>query len=194
MSTTSRVGTAVAAGYVLGRFKKMKLALIVGSAIAGKNLKTAGLDMLKGSPGDGKPSPLVSAGRSALVAAASSSMDRISDRLHERSAAFGGDDSGPEDEDQDAADEDDEGDEVEEDEEGEDEEDLDEPEDDLEDEEEEPADEEEEEEEPVDEEEDEEPVDEEDEPEDEEPEDEESEDDDGRSSRRRRRAAAPGRA
>ncbi len=175
MSTTSRVGTAVAAGYVLGRFKKMKLALIVGSAIAGKNLKTAGLDMLKGSPGDGKPSPLVSAGRSALVAAASSSMDRISDRLHERSAALGGDDSAPDDEDQEAVDE------------GEDEEDVDEPEDELE-EDEEPADDDDEDEEPVDEDDEEEPVDEEDEAED------ESEDDDGRSSRRRRRAAAPGRA
>ena len=93
MSATTRVGTAVAAGYVLGRFKKMRLALIVGSALAGRNLKTAGLDLLKGGSGDGKPSPLATAGRSALVAAASSSMDRISDRLHERSAALSGDGS-----------------------------------------------------------------------------------------------------
>ena len=184
MSTTSRVGTAVAAGYVLGRFKKMKLALIVGSAIAGKNLKTAGMDMLKGS-GDGKSSPLVSAGRSALVAAALSSMDRISDRLHERSAALGGDDSEDDEQDEEPTDEGDESDEeLEEDDEPVDEEDSEE--------EEEPVDEDEHDEEELEEEdeldeEDDEPVDE------DEHEGDEDEDDSGRRTRRRR-AAAPGRA
>jgi hypothetical protein len=185
MSTTSRVGTAVAAGYVLGRFKKMKLALIVGSAIAGKNLKTAGMDMLKGS-GDGKSSPLVSAGRSALVAAASSSMDRISDRLHERSAALGGDDSEDDEQDEEPTDEGDESDEeLEEDDEPVDEEDSEEEED-------EPVDEDEHDEDEL---EDEEELDEEDdEPVDEdEHEGDEDEDDSGRRTRRRR-AAAPGRA
>ncbi len=114
MSATSRVGTAVAAGYLLGRFKKMRMALIVGSALANRNVRAAGMDLIRGSS-DGQRSPLVDAGRSAVIGAAASRMDRLSDRLHERSTALTGDEDEP---DEDEPDEDE----------------YDEPEDDLEDE------------------------------------------------------------
>ncbi len=97
MSATSRVGTAVAAGYLLGRFKKMRMALIVGSALANRNVRAAGMDLIRG-PSDGQRSPLVEAGRSAVIGAAASRMDRISDRLHERSTALTGDEDEPDDE------------------------------------------------------------------------------------------------
>ncbi len=94
MSATSRVGTAVAAGYLLGRFKKMRMALIVGSALANRNVRAAGMDLIRGSS-DGQRSPLVEAGRSAVIGAAASRMDRLSDRLHERSTALTGDEDEP---------------------------------------------------------------------------------------------------
>ena len=94
MSATTRVGTAGAAGYVLGRFKKMRMALIVGSALANRNVRAAGIDLIRGSS-DGPRSPLVEAGRSALVGAAASRMDRFSDRLHERSSALTGEEDEP---------------------------------------------------------------------------------------------------
>ena len=90
MSATTRVGTAVAAGYVLGRFKKMRMALIVGSALANRNVRAAGMDLIRGPDGGGERSPLVEAGRTALIGAAASRMNRISDRLHERSTALSG--------------------------------------------------------------------------------------------------------
>ena len=47
MSTTSRVGAAVAAGYFLGRFKKLRLALMVGSALANKNVRSTGFGLIQ---------------------------------------------------------------------------------------------------------------------------------------------------
>jgi TATA-binding protein-associated factor Taf7 len=90
MSASTRVGAAVATGYVLGRFRKMRLALIVGSALANRNVRAAGMDFIRGQSGGRTTSPIVDAGRSAVIAAASTSMDRLSDRLHERRAALGG--------------------------------------------------------------------------------------------------------
>jgi hypothetical protein len=100
MSATARVGTAMAAGYVLGRFKKLRLALIVGSAMANKNVRASGLGLLqhgtkglRGSPdalriSDQIKSRLIASGRAAAVGAAASGIDRLSDRLHERSDAI----------------------------------------------------------------------------------------------------------
>jgi hypothetical protein len=101
MSASTRVGTAVAAGYVLGRFRKMRLALIVGSALANRNVRAAGMDFIRGQSGGRAASPIVDAGRSAVIAAASTSMNRLSDRLHERSAALSGVDLSEQDEDED---------------------------------------------------------------------------------------------
>ena len=96
MSATTRVGAALAAGYVLGRFKKLRLALVVGSALANKNVRTQGLGLLQQGAGRLTSSPegkqlgeqisgqLMSAGKAAAVTLASSGIDRLSDRLHER--------------------------------------------------------------------------------------------------------------
>jgi len=114
MSATGRVGTAMAAGYVLGRFKKFRLALIVGSAMANKNVRASGLGLLQhgtkgltGSPdamriSDQLKSRLISSGRAAAVGVAASQIEKLSDRLHERSESIrprdGDEDEGPEDE------------------------------------------------------------------------------------------------
>lgn len=185
MSATARVGTAMAAGYVLGRFKKLRLALIVGSAMANKNVRASGLGLLqqgtkglRGSPdalriSDQIKSRLIASGRAAAVGVAASGIDRLSDRLHERSDAIR-----PHAADEDEYDEGDEADEAE-DLEPEDEYD-DEPEDEAEDE---PEDEDEPDDEPADEE----PGDDYDEDEDEEPDEPRHQ----HRSPRRRRAAAP---
>lgn len=98
MSSTSRVGAAVAAGYFLGRFKKLRLALIVGSALANKNVRSRGLGFLQqgtqslgSSPevkklSDQVTSQLVDAGKAAAVTAAASRIDQLSDSLNERSS------------------------------------------------------------------------------------------------------------
>ncbi|HEY6935494.1 MAG TPA: hypothetical protein VI452_19040, partial [Marmoricola sp.] len=97
MSATTRVGTALAAGYVLGRFKKLRLALIVGSALANKNVRTSGLGLLQQGAGRLTSSPqgqelsrqitdqLLQAGKAAAMTMASSGVDRLSDQLQERS-------------------------------------------------------------------------------------------------------------
>ena len=77
MSTTARVGSAVAAGYLLGRFKKLRLALIVGSALANKDVRNSGMGLLqRGGVGLGTggltqqvKSELMHAARSAAVPA-----------------------------------------------------------------------------------------------------------------------------
>ncbi len=98
MSSSSRVGAAIAAGYFLGRFKKLRLALVVGSALANKNVRTSGLGLLqKGTEGltsspeakkltEQISSQLMQAGRAAAVTAAASRIDALSDRLNERSS------------------------------------------------------------------------------------------------------------
>jgi hypothetical protein len=96
MSTTARVGSAVAAGYLLGRFKKLRLALIVGSALANKDVRASGMGLLQrggGSLGTGGltqqvKTELMHAGRAAAVSVAASKINRLSDRLQERSEAM----------------------------------------------------------------------------------------------------------
>ena len=102
MSVSSRVGTAVAAGYVLGRFKKLRLAVLVGSALANKNIRDAGVGLLTEGTRRVAATPeaktiateqgsrLLEAGRSAALAAATSRMNRLSDKLQERTVALTG--------------------------------------------------------------------------------------------------------
>ena len=93
MSTTARVGSAVAAGYLLGRFKKLRLALVVGSALANKDVRSSGMGLLqRGGAGLGTggitqqvKSQLMDAGRAAAVSVAASKINSLSDRLQERS-------------------------------------------------------------------------------------------------------------
>lgn len=101
MSVTTRVGAAVAAGYVLGRFKKLRLAVVVASALSNSAVRDRGLEMLKSGTqslggssdvqklGQQVSGKLVEAGKAAAVAVAAGQIDKLSDRLHERSTLWG---------------------------------------------------------------------------------------------------------
>jgi hypothetical protein len=105
MSTKSRVAAAIAAGYVLGRFKKLRLAVMAGSALTNDNVRNAALGYVK--KGSGRFSStsagqtlsqqvgakLVDAGKAAALAAAASRVDSISDRLSARSTSLRGTDT-----------------------------------------------------------------------------------------------------
>jgi hypothetical protein len=102
MSTKSRVAAAIAAGYVLGRFKKLRLAVMAGSALTNDNVRNAALGYVrKGSGRLGSTSAgqtltqqvgakLVDAGKAAALAAAASRVDSVSDRLSARSSSLRG--------------------------------------------------------------------------------------------------------
>lgn len=97
MNSGARLGLAVTAGYVLGRFHKMKWALAV-AALVGRGrlprgpggLLQQGAKLLTSSPeltkltGEAK-GRLVDAGKAAAVAAVSSKINSLSDGLRERS-------------------------------------------------------------------------------------------------------------
>jgi hypothetical protein len=106
----SRVMAGVTAGYLLGRTKKLKLALIVGSAIANRKLLSGQVDKLSDAAGVGPlGQQLVSAGRKAAIGAVSSRIDAFSDKLAERTDALGGsasDEDEEEDEEEESEDED----------------------------------------------------------------------------------------
>ena len=101
MSVSTRVGTALAAGYVLGRFKKLRLALVMASALSNKQVRSSGLSLLQpmtaglaSSPeaqklGKQITSQLVEAGKAAAMTAATQRIDKLSDTLNERSALLG---------------------------------------------------------------------------------------------------------
>lgn len=99
MSTASRVGTAITAGYLLGRFKKLRLAIVVGSALANDDVRKAGADLLTRGPagmvastaGKTMASQLAQAGRGAALGAAGSRIGGLSERLSQRTAALRGD-------------------------------------------------------------------------------------------------------
>jgi hypothetical protein len=94
MSTTSRVAGAVAAGYVLGRFKKLRLAVLVGSAMASPKFRSAAAGMIQDRlPGGtvvntltkevgGK---LVDVGKTAATSIVASRIDSLSQSLADRS-------------------------------------------------------------------------------------------------------------
>jgi len=108
------VALALAGGYVLGRTKKMKLALMVAGMAAGSRLPLSpgelarrGADVLQSSEEVGKlvdlaRNELVDAGKAAITSAASNSIEGLSDRLAERTAKLG---SGADDEEDDEEDE-----------------------------------------------------------------------------------------
>ena len=94
MSATSRVAGAVAAGYVLGRFKKLRLAVLVGSAMASPKFRSAAAGMIQDRlPGGtvvntltkevgGK---LVDVGKTAATSIVASRIDSLSQSLADRS-------------------------------------------------------------------------------------------------------------
>ncbi|ALC20005.1 histone protein [Streptomyces pristinaespiralis] len=104
MKDTNKVAlaAAVAGGYVLGRTKKGRMALAVGTYLAGRRtgldpqkLMAQGMKTLKDAPqlaglGDQVRGELLDAGRQALAATADRKMAGLADVLHERTMRLEG--------------------------------------------------------------------------------------------------------
>lgn len=98
MSVTARIGSAVAAGYLLGRFRKLGTAVVLGSALANKDLRERGLALWRAANGRLFGSPearkladdvkvnVFDAAKTAAVTMAASRIHGLSDWLSERSA------------------------------------------------------------------------------------------------------------
>src|SRR3954454_20690582 len=96
MNNAARLGAGVAGGYLLGRTKKLKLAIGLGAWLMGKRLQMSpgqlamqGLGQLRQSPEFGEITDRLrnevgGAGRKALSAAATSRMESLADRLRDR--------------------------------------------------------------------------------------------------------------
>lgn len=109
MSATSRVATAVAAGYLLGRTKKLRLAITVGSVLAGGRLAGGGSgNLLRGladNPqvaelGDQLRGQLLRAAKSAAINVTTTRLESLTDALREggRAELEGSNDEEPEEE------------------------------------------------------------------------------------------------
>jgi hypothetical protein len=94
MSATSRVAGAVAAGYVLGRFKKLRFAVLVGSTMASPKFRSAAAgmiqDRLPGSTVVGTMTKevggkLINVGKTAATSIVASRIDSLSQNLADRS-------------------------------------------------------------------------------------------------------------
>jgi cobalamin biosynthesis protein CobT len=94
MSTSSRVAGAVAAGYVLGRFKKLRLAVIVASAMSNPKVRSAVVGMVQeripggamvGALTNDVGGKLVDAGKTAATSIVASRIDALSQGLADRS-------------------------------------------------------------------------------------------------------------
>jgi hypothetical protein len=94
MSTTSRVAGAVAAGYALGRFKKLRLAVLVATAMSSPKFRNAAVGMIQDRiPGGAVVGPLtkevggklVTVGKTAATSIVASRIDTLSQSLAERS-------------------------------------------------------------------------------------------------------------
>jgi hypothetical protein len=94
MSATSRVAGAVAAGYALGRFKKLRLAVLVGSTMASPKFRSAAAGMIQdrvpGSPVVGTLTKevggkLINVGKTAATSIVASRVDSLSQSLADRS-------------------------------------------------------------------------------------------------------------
>jgi hypothetical protein len=93
MDARARVAVGVATGYLLGRTRKLRLALTVGGLLAGRRLGTGGvlgkgLDAVTSSPEFSRLRKQVTgAGRAAAVSAAANSLSRVSERIESGGAA-----------------------------------------------------------------------------------------------------------
>lgn len=94
MNNAGAMAAGITVGYLLGRTKKMKLALMIGTAVAarqvqGSALVEQGKKMLDASPGlqriggDAR-GRLVDTGKKAVVAAAGKGIDALSTKLEDR--------------------------------------------------------------------------------------------------------------
>ena len=96
-----RIAAAVIGGYLLGRTKKMKLAIMVGGALMGKKIPTDPTQLLKLAGSMVEKSPelqrldtavrgrLMEAGKDAALAVASSRMEALTDNLVNRVETLG---------------------------------------------------------------------------------------------------------
>lgn len=101
MNCKTQVGLALAGGYLLGRTKRMKLALMIGGMAAGRKLSTnpgellgKGADMLRSNEQvdalvEQARTGLLQAGKAAAIAAATGKMESMSNRLADRASALG---------------------------------------------------------------------------------------------------------
>ena len=94
MSTTSRVAGAVAAGYALGRFKKLRLAVLVATAMSSPKFRNAAVGLIQdripggavvGGLTKGVGGKLVDAGKTAATSIVASRVDSLSQSLADRS-------------------------------------------------------------------------------------------------------------
>src|SRR5947209_35651 len=109
MNNAAKLGAGVAGGYLLGRTKKLKLAIGLGAWLMGKRLQMSpgqlamqGLGQLRQSPEfaeitDRLRNEVGGAGRKALSAAATSRMETLADRLRDRNEGVDEDDYDEED-------------------------------------------------------------------------------------------------
>ena len=101
-ASAPRIMAGVTAGYLLGRTRKLKLALMVGSVLANRKLVSGQVDKITDAAGIGPlGEQLVSAGKKAAVGAISTRIDGFSDRIAERTSRLNGsgeDEEEPEDE------------------------------------------------------------------------------------------------
>ena len=100
MSAAGKIALGVASGYLLGRRKKFKLAITVGSMLAGQRIATNPRALLKQGQqliesneelsklSDQVRGQLFEAARSAAVATANSRMNSLSDAIRDRSERF----------------------------------------------------------------------------------------------------------
>jgi hypothetical protein len=96
MDPKQKVAAAVAAGYLLGRTKKLKLAITVGSVLAGQRLSSNPQKLLKGATSLVQNNPALSAlqtelrgraldaAKGAAVSVATSRIDKLTDTLRTR--------------------------------------------------------------------------------------------------------------
>jgi hypothetical protein len=108
MNTSTKIGVAVVGGYVLGRRKKAKMALLLGSVLLGKrlNLRSLGKEAMGrvadsaefGQIREEVRGELVSTGRAAAGAVVSAPLNKLADGLHRRTMKLtgeGSDESSP---------------------------------------------------------------------------------------------------
>ena len=96
MDPKQKVAAAVAAGYLLGRTKKLKLAITVGSVLAGQRISSNPQKLLKGATNLVQSNPALSAlqtelrgrafnaAKGAAVSVATSRIDKLTDTLRTR--------------------------------------------------------------------------------------------------------------
>ena len=94
MSATSRVAGAIAAGYALGRFKKLRLAVLVGSTMASPKFRSAAAGMIQdrlpggtvvGTMTKEVGGKLINVGKTAATSIVASRIDSLSQSLADRS-------------------------------------------------------------------------------------------------------------